>query len=312
MKTSYLMIGLTVLLICFSCNEEHYSAVSNTDHKILLSAEINKSTPSTKAPINSDFTTDFSTGIYAIQGTWKAGATANNINNDNAIVSGEIGHKLIFSQRYQYPIDASLLTFYAYTPFSANVSTLPGIGTSPVVKIPMTGKEDIMWATATGYKPISSLPINPILNYNHKLTQINFIFKSGLGFTDRTNLVTSLLLKSQPTEAFLTVETGNCTFNGSADMELLTPAQQSSGVPITITGTNGGSLMTSPKSSYTIVATIKQSLSGFLITYNSVTFSLNATIGNAHIVTVSFSKTGVNVSCEINPWGNGSGITIDK
>lgn len=313
MEKRYLMVGLVALLLCSSCNEELLDAAFYTDHQIVLSAAIRNPAKKTKAPINSDFSTPFSTGIYAVLGNWQAGASGNYINNDSAVVSGLPGHLISFSKKYDYPANGSVLTFYAYAPYTATVSTLPSIGISPTVSIPMTGHEDIMWAKATGSLPVgSNTPSNPALTYNHKLTQLNFIFKSGSGYPDGTDKVVSFKLQSQATAARMTVETGSCTFSGGSDMQLLTGTQLTEGIPITAVGTNAGSLMTEPNTKFNILVTVKQQLSGVNYTYNTVQFTLNAVVGKAHTVNVVFNKTGVNVSCSTSDWQDGDDLTINQ
>lgn len=302
------ILSLFVPFLLISCSSD--SDDPSTSNKIELKASVQNTTLTKTGPINGDFDTDFPIGIYAYNGAWKAGATANNINNDQATVLGDAEHAVTLSTTYYYPSDGSTLNFFAFAPRGAEL--LPaGVAISPTVTINMTGQEDIMWATSTGNKSGSSAAVHPVLNFEHQLTQLQFTFVSGTGYPASGNSVVSLTVNAQPDLATMTVSTGACEFSGSAPMQALSTANQSSGIAITTAGTDAESpIMTKIASAYTLTIIVKPAGGGANVTYTNVPVSLTTVAGSAHLITLNFTATAVTATASVADWITGTGGNV--
>lgn len=303
-----LLCGIFSLILLASCSNDDDDARSASKEKAVIQLNCDVLTAMTRVglgPINSGFSTAFPIGIYANDGAWLAGATANWINNDNATVSGTGPHPVTFgSGPYYYPTDGSTLNFYAFAP-QAVESTPAGAGSSPIVTHTIDGTQDVMWSTATGYKIGSAAAVPPVLTFAHKLTQLQFTFVSGTGYPASANKVVSLLLKAQPTTAAMNVATGGCTFSGSADMQALSAANQTAGISIVTAGTNANSpLMTNTAASYTMDIVVKAGAGN--VTYTGVPVTVTSAIGSAHMITITFSSTAITATATVTNWATGS------
>lgn len=304
------------LLLSVSCSKE-YADKPNNDPQIKLNAEvINAKTKAAPVygPINSTFSTDFPVGIYAKNGAWVAGPSASLIlvNND-ATVAAAGSHDITFTGGpYYYPSDGSTVDFYAYAPHATEL-TASGAGTSPVVEITIDGHEDVMWATATGSKAGSAAATNPVVNFAHKLTQLQFTFTSGTGYPASGNKVVSLLVKNQPTKVDMTIQSGTCSFSGSADMQALSTANQTAGIDIVTAGTDAASpIMTQPKTganAYLLDIVVKPASGGSNVTYSNVPVTVTAVEGSAHMITITFSGTAITATATVANWLTGSSGT---
>ncbi len=305
--------GLFTLLFLASCasDSDDPSDTSKDSYKINIQASVQSTNLVKAGPINSGFTTDFPIGIYAYNGAWKSGATANVINNDQATVLGAVGHAVTFaSGPYYYPSDGTPLEFFAFAP-QGTETIAAGVGTSPVVTHAMTGQEDIMWASSSGHKSGSSAAVHPTLSFQHQLAQLQFTFKSDATYPASGNSVVSLTVNTQPNLATMTVGTGACVFSGSAAMQALSTANQTSGIGITTAGTSANSpIMTAPASSFSITIIVKPAGGGSNVTYTSIPVALTALKGNAHLVTLTFTATSVTASATVADWITGTGGNV--
>ncbi|WP_165026389.1 fimbrillin family protein [Dysgonomonas sp. ZJ279] len=278
---------------------------------ISLKAEVQSSTEVKAGPINSSFSTDFPIGIYAYKSAWLAGSV-NVINNDSATVAGAAGHNITFAHGpYYYPADGTTLNFFAFSPQAAE-STAAGAGTSPVVTHTITGQEDVMWTSSTGSKVGSAPATAPVLNFAHKLTQLQFTFQSDTTYPASGNSVTSLTVNAQPNTVLMNVETGVCTFSGSMAMQALSTANQSSGIGITTAGANANSpVMTNAGTSYSLTIIVKPAGSP-AVTYTNVPVTLTTTAGSAHMITLKFTETAVTATATVAAWvtGTGGNVTV--
>lgn len=304
------LFSLSVLTGCSSdCDES--SDQSKDAYKINIKAAVQTTNIVKAGPINSGFTADFPVGIYAYNGSWKAGTTANIINNDLATVLGAAGHAVTFaSGPYYYPSDGSSLEFFAFAPQGTEI-TAAAAGASPVVTHAMTGQEDIMWASSSGHKSGSSAAVHPVLNFQHQLTQLQFTFKSDATYPASGNSVVSLTVNGQPNLATMTVGTGACVFSGNAAMQTLSTANQTSGIGITTAGTNANSpLLTAPAASFSLTIIVKPAGGGANVTYTNVPVTLTALKGNAHMITLNFTATAVAASATVADWATGTGGNV--
>lgn len=305
-----LILSAFALLFIVSCDSnDNDSNPEQGSNKINLKATVESGSLTKAGPINSNFTTDFPIGIYAYNTAWLSGTSANTINNDQATVAGATGHAITFgSGPYYYPSDGSNLHFFAFAP-RATETTPAGAGTSPVVTHTITGQEDVMWASATGQKIGSAAASNPILAFNHKLTQLQFTFKSDATYPATGNKVTSLTVNAQPSTVVMNVETGVCTFSGSAAMQALSTTNQTAGINITTAGTNANSpVMTSPNTSYTL--NISVLIGSTTVNYTNIPVTLTTLASNAHMITLTFTATAVTATATVAPWVTGTGGNV--
>lgn len=314
----FIMLSLLAITSCGSDKDEVISegpTVKSTN-EVQLKATIN--TTETRAglgPLGSNFTVDIPIGIYAHNGAWLAGATANKINNDAATVSGAAGHNVTFAGGpYYYPSDGSTLSFFAFAPRGTE-ATAAGAGTAPFVNIPINGQDDVMWCTATGQKVGSNPAQAPVLAFNHVLTQLQFTFKSDVTYPASGNVVTSLLVKTQPNMVNMNVGTGAYTVSGTADMQALSSANQSAGIAITSAGTNANSpVITTPASgaaAYTLSIVVKPAGSESTVTYNA-NVNITTAVGSAHMIILTFTETAVTATTTVADWltGTGGSVTV--
>ncbi len=295
------MLALSVMLV--SCDkDDNENGNNNLDPrstreirlKATVSQSVEKSASPVYGPINSNFTVDFPIGIYAHNGAWLNGATANVINNDPSTVSGASGHAIFFENGpYYWPSNGSDLTFFAYAPY-ATETTSAGTGTSPKVTHSINGQQDVMWATGTGHKIGSQPEVAPVLNFQHKLTQLQFTVKSGMGYPSAGNKVVSILVKGQPNTLVMDVATGAITSSGSADMQALSTAAQASGIEITNAGTNANSpIITVPasgSSAYTIDVIVQPAVGTNTVAYTGIPVNVTTAVGSSHMITLTFTN----------------------
>lgn len=249
--------------------------------------------------------------MYAYVGSWQAGTSANLINNDNATVEGEAGHSVTFGggSSYYYPTDGELVNFFGFAP-QGTESTAAGSDTAPFVEINMTGQEDIMHATTTASLE-SSVSTPPVFNFAHKLTQLQFTFKAGDNYPATGYSVISLTVNNQPTLATMNVGSGALTFDGSANMQALSTANQSAGITITADpGTNANSpIMTQIANTFYLTIIVKTS-GGESVTYNNVPVNLTTEAGNAYMITLTFNPTGINATATVADWIQGTPVDV--
>lgn len=312
MKKVIMCLAMSSVLVACDIEENGVGPRIYDSREIRINAVVQDA----RAPINSGFSTDFPIGIYARGSAWLAGTSANVINNDNSTVSGSAGHAVTFgSGPYYYPADGSTVNFYAFAP-QGTEKTAAAAGASPVVTINMTGQEDVMWASSTGSKVGSAPATNPVFSFAHKLTQLQFTFVAGTAFPT-TSKVVSLTINAQPSSADMNVESGTCTFSGSAAMQALSTANQSAGIAITATpGTNANSpIMTNVAvgaTPYSATIVVKPA-SGSNVTYTNVPITVTPVIGSAHMITLTFSETAITATASVADWvtgGNGSGAAL--
>lgn len=303
---------LALSLLFISCEDNEGTSDNNpsaSSSEIKMNALV-KSTTLRSGPINGNFTTDFPIGVYAYNSAWKAGST-NVINNDNATVAGAAGHSITFgSGPYYYPSDGATITFFAFSP-QATETTAALAGTSPVVTHTITGQEDVMWATSTGHKIGSASAVNPVMNFQHILTQLQFVFKSDATYPATGNTVVSLTVKAQPTRVNMVVGTGVCTFASNADMPVFTATTLPAGVNIATAGVNANSpVMTSAAGSYLFDIVIKPASGAANVTYSNVPLTLTTVAGSAHQITFTFFETSVIASATVANWIAGTGGSV--
>lgn len=306
------ILGMSLLVLA-SCNkEDNNSGIVDVDGKSEIQMTAGVTSVGTKGPINSNFNTNFPIGIYAKDGAWTPGST-NWINDAAGTVLGFGAHAILFSGGpYYYPTDGSTLDFYAFAPFALE-STPAGAGVSPKVSYTITGDEDVMWAKGTGYKPSSGPAHHPVLDFEHKLTQLNFELKSGLGYPTSGNKVVSIKVRNQPTTVVMTVQTGHCAFSGSADMQALSPAEMITGFEITGAGNCiDAPVMTQPKlgilgyHTYSLDIEVKPS-SGPNVTYTNVPVDVIAAEGYANKICIVFNGSIICATACVDDWRNGLG-----
>lgn len=301
--------SLALSLLFISCTNDNDIIPENSSSEIKMNATV-QTTTLRSGPINGNFTTDFPIGIYAYNSAWKAGST-NVINNDNATVAGAAGHSITFDGGpYYYPSDGTTVSFFAFSP-QATETTAATTGTSPVVTHTITGQQDVMWASATGSKSGSAAAVNPIINFQHVLTQLQFIFKSDITYPATGNTVVSLTVKAQPTLVRMVVGTGVCTFATNADMPVFTATTLPAGVNIATAGTNANSpIMTSAAASYLFDIVIKPASGAPNVTYSNVPLTLTTVAGSAHQITFTFFETVVTATSTVANWIAGTGGSV--
>lgn len=302
----FILSSLALSLLLISCDDDN-DIQKDTSSEIKMNANVQTVR---SGPINSNFSTDFPIGVYAYNSDWKAGNT-NVINNDNATVAGAAGHTITFgSGPYYYPSDGTTIYFFAFAP-QAPQTTAATAGTSPVVTHTITGQEDVMWASSTGYKAGSDAAVNPVMNFQHALTQLQFVFKSDATYPATGNTVVSLTVKSQPTLVNMVVGTGACTFATNADMPVFTITTLPAGVNIATAGTNANSpIMTRAASSYLFDIVVAPASGAPNVTYSNVPLTLTTTAGSAHLITFTFFQTAVTATATVANWITGTGGSV--
>lgn len=261
--------------------------------------------------------------MYAYDSTlrWQAGASSsstpnspNLINNDNAtVVSGATGHPISFDTGpYYFPLGGQNVNFYAYTPYGTE-TVAATTGGAPNVTIALNGQQDVMYCTATGSKTSSAAAIQPIFSFAHILTQMQFTFISGTNYPGSGNYATSLKVKAQPDTLILDVGTGSFTTSGSADMQALSAADQTSGIAITSAGTNANSpvltTVASGTNAYLLDITVMVGTAG-TVNYTDIPVSMTCVAGSVHMVTISFTQAAANPTVTAGLWNTVAGGSV--
>lgn len=313
MKIFFILFFSSVIFLFSSCTNESdlIPFENNKNNEIKLSASV-PSAQMTKSlgPINSDFNFNFPIGVFAYNGSWNAGENANLINNDPATVSGSVPHQILFGNGpYYYPINGEIVKFFAFAPGGA-VSTPAGDNAAPVVDIQINGKDDLLWGTAEGRKVGGSPAVSPVMQFNHKLTQLQFSFKAGNEeFQSKGSKVVSLKVMQQPATIHLNVGNGSYTSSGNIDMEALSATDKTNGISITTAGVDAKSpIMTIPSSgdaAYIIEVVVKHQGNDTPSTYVA-NLTVDAEIGKAHMINLTFLATGITSTVTVSDWITGS------
>lgn len=306
-KLFYLL--LTVMIGLSSCSSNELNLPTEKG-EIKLNASVD-TTLLTKSlgPINSAINVEFPIGIYANkEGRWVEGM-GNIINNDAAVVEAKSPNAIRFGNGpYYYPVDGTAVNFFAFAP-RGSVSQQAGNGTSPIVDIPITGKDDVMWTSAQGRKTQDGTVVQPALAFKHKLTQLQFKFlvnQADYPFTG--NRVVSLKVRNQPNQIKMNVENGSYTASGSMDMEALSQKNQTDGILIANGVTDVQSpILTVPASgneAYLITVVVRTAENSTTVQYN-VKISVNAEMGKAHVINLTFLASGITVTSTVADWEEG-------
>lgn len=213
----------------------------NSPVKIVLGAstidagvELDKK--ASRAPI--DAWADTEVGIYAL--AKDAGATdwtttdANNPTmlweNVKGTIDGAANEAVditldLQNQTGYYPNSGThQYTFYGYCPYQQDVNKPSIVGTTATTTFTITGAEDILWGEAIapqlsgidddntydGYNATyfrkGQDAANPVIKFEHKLTQLKFEVKKSASFEDAQGLkVQSIVIKEVPTQLDLVI-----------------------------------------------------------------------------------------------------------
>lgn len=296
----------------FGCNSSDDVLDVNDSNEIRLTGGVKSNVlRNSLGPLDNDFAVDFPIGIYAYNVDWKAGAT-NLINNDNATVKGDVLHNVVFenSTVYYYPTDGSTVEFRAFAP-QGTESTAATVGTAPKIDIVINGHDDVMFAKATGFKKGSDPASNPILNFEHLLTQLQFTLKTDATYTSTVAKIVSLKIKQQPSIVTLDVETGTVTFSSSdlINMEAITATSE------TALGSVGvdmrSPLMTQSATSYLLTAIVQPDPADDTktVTYDA-TITVDGLIGVANMITLTFTAKGITATATVANWIAGAGGSV--
>lgn len=303
------MLAIAIFALTGCSNEDDLTLVNNNEIKVNASVSSTQLTKSL-GPINGTFAFDFPIGVFAHKGSWIAGDNANYINNDEALVLGSIPHEIKFGKGpYYYPLNGGYVTLFAFAP-RGTVSTPAGENTAPIVDIPINGKDDLMWASAKGRKVGSNPAELPNLQFSHRLTQLQFRFKAATEeFQANGSKVISLKVKQQPSTIHMNVGNGTYTSSGSIDMEALSSVDQTNGIELNTVGLDAKSaIMTTPASgatAYQIVVVVKNNENSIPSTYEA-NLSVNAEIGKAHMINLTFLATGITANVTVSDWVTGN------
>lgn len=296
----------------FGCNSGDDGLDVNDSNEIRLTAGVKSlSLRSSLGPLDKDFTVDFPIGIYAYNVAWKAGAT-NLISNKNATVKGTASHDVTFenSTVYYYPTDGLIVEFRAFAP-QGTESAAATAGTAPKVNIVINGHDDVMFAKATGFKAGSAPASNPVLNFDHLLTQLRFTLKTDQTYTSTVAKVVSLKLKQQPSIVTLDVEEGDITFGSTnlIDMEAIT-ANSQTGIGSVAVDTRSP-LMTRPGASYSLEVVVQPDPADAAktVTYDA-TITADGSTGVANMITLTFTAKGITATATVADWITGDGGSV--
>lgn len=296
----------------FGCSSDDDGIDVNDSNAIKLTAGVNSiSLRNSLGPLNSNFSVDFPIGIYAYNVDWKAGST-NLINNNNATVSGTSPHDVAFgsSAIYYYPTDGSTVHFRAFAPQGLE-STPAAVGVAPKVDITITGHDDVMFASATGFKQGSEDASIPQLNFAHLLTQLQFSLKTDASYASTVAKVVSLKIKQQPSVVTLDVGAGTITFGSTLiDMEAITTASQTALGSTTLNAQSP--LIIRPATSYLLSVEVQPDPDDddTTVTYDA-TITLDAITGRAHMVTLTFTAHGISATATVADWVTGTGGSVN-
>lgn len=306
-KTILFYLSATLMIALSSCSKNDPNLhINNGEIKLNASVESILLTKSL-GPINNVIKFEFPIGVFAHKGSWIAG-TGNVINNDAAVVEATAPNAVRFGGGpYYYPIDGSTVTFFAFAP-RGSISQQPGNGSSPIVDIPISGKDDVMWTIAHGRKAHDGSIQKPVLAFKHKLTQLQFKFVvNQADYPFIGNKVVSLKVMNQPNQIKMNVENGSYTASGSMDMEVLSQQNLTDGILIA----NGvksvdSPILTVPSSgneAYRITIAVKTENST-TVTYNAKV-AVNAEMGKAHVINLSFLASGITATSTVAEWEEG-------
>lgn len=306
------ILFLAAVLMLFSCQKE-IDSTSDEMVEIKLSSGMNASA-TTRAAITTDY---FPTGngVYAVT-AYKGDAEPTSFSGsyfENAFVNStatdatnENNHNAFATAKY-YPMDGGKLYFYAYAPVVASDGTVghgytAGSGeTTPNVTWTIDGQQDIM--SAKNIQGISKTTAKDTVGliFHHQLQLLKFKFKAAEGFDASGVKVTSIKISGMKTNPTLDLKAGTLNWAATTGDFTISPNADINDKEITET------ILTEP------VDALPLTVVAGGITYSLPDFTLQKEVaaGNSHLITLTFTPTGIIPTATIVNWkdaGESTGV----
>lgn len=236
----------------------------------------------TKAPVNANdpitvgFAATATDGVYTTN-AWSTTASFTASTSASAAFS--------FTTKQYYPVTGApiyIKGFYPQGTVSGNTVTFTGTA----------GTNDVMITSQASGTKSTTLPL--AFTFKHLLTQLQFNFVSGTGFTPTGITVTSVVIKSQKTPATLNLNDSTMTYT-TGDVSI------SGSYAISA----GGALASDHpmvKSGETTVLTVNTSDG---TTYSDVPVTLTTLPGSAHLITLTFTPKEITATAIVTAWVTG-------
>lgn len=232
----------------------------------------------------------------------------------NISVDSDNNAALSFNPSQFYPINGDALLFYAYSPVLNSDKITAGSGsTEPIASYTLTGKQDIMAASAVGVnnKGFAKMPtgqVHPSFAFTHKLTQLKFKVKAATSFTSSIPVaVTKIVISSQETTPKLNLITGALSWDASATSDIVA-YDNATGITIGSDYSNEfGITMLKPQAanaSYNLIVTAGG------ITYSAATITIagGTPAGQATTIQLTFDATEILPAATITDWVNNATV----
>lgn len=276
-----IIFALVAMAVASCSSEDETRDPGNSPVEIKLNAGVTEI--QTKAPVNAgtsitaQFVASATSGDYTTN-KWSDTATFT--------AAASPGAALSFSTPRYYPINGDTVYIKGYYPVaSLSGKTVTFTGTD--------GTKDVMiTAQQKGTKKTSGALA---FVFNHLLTQLQFKFVAGTGYTATGITVTSVTIKSQKTPLTLDLNTGTiATYNPAADLTI------SGNYPIDGT-TAADCPMVKSGEAITLSVTTSDG-----VTYPDASVTNVTTVaGSAHVITLTFTPLSITATATVAAWNTG-------
>lgn len=270
---SYILNFLLILCGCSSEVAEEADKIIEKPVPILITApkQIDVNTKAVVDAFTSDNISDIK--IYGIDNT----------SDGLSPYANDLNSQLQFNSPLVYPVDGSDVTLYSFYP-SYIQDTYQSAGSNEIA-FSLTGKEDLMYASAEAGNKTNPIPAT--LTFNHKLAQINFKLVNNTD--DSVEQGTVNIIAIGPDSGSMNLTNGNITIASSSNTFIL-PTNLTFDQLITNTATEiAGELLLFPQSQYSFSLLIGDN-------YYPVTFDQQATTSwqESSVYTLTISINSLN------------------
>lgn len=202
-----------------------------------------------------------------------------------------------------YPISTENVDFYAYHPYQASVSLAAPVTFSVQANQSTDASylnSDLLYTTKTNVaKSTSAVP----LTFKHKLTQLNFTIKQGIGM-DLSSMTSVEVLGLLPTTK-LNLADGSITAAEGVATDIKVHG---------VRGTTTGEDQVSGMSAIVVPQTAALNVRLFKVTVNGVSYYYKPSVdityeaGKKYNYILTIDHAGITVTSDIEDWGDGGSI----
>ncbi|WP_321480434.1 fimbrillin family protein [uncultured Bacteroides sp.] len=320
-KVTLFSLSLLLLAACSSDNEPQSGTNTTDPVEIKLNAGIQSVNVISRAPINNDFSADFSTNFIALpKGTSSYPADYTGLTALSATVAGASGHAITFTPSIYYQANGSSTKLIGWYP---NTGTFNAANAAVTFDADiMDGETDLMMTPQQEGDKESTFSA---FNFSHLLTQIrvsaiadNATSVSGWGDISSITVLnkkqdcvltlpgTTLTAPQSATVAFGGTSTANLPLvskNWSTDLAISTVSLSTSSQPC-------GYALFAPQTYSTAGTGVKLEVVTSVGGTRTVEIPQTLDAGTAYAITLTFSQAGITPTATVSTWNTGTSVDV--